>query len=97
MEKDNSSKVFRSSPNYVHRTIAGQHVLISIGEGLADFRGYIQMNETAAFLWKQLQEGRTEDELFQSLIETYDIDEDTARRDLDDCLEMLLSRGMITE
>ena len=53
--EDNKNSIYRSSPNYVQRTIAGQHVLVSIGEGLADFRGYIQLNDTAAFLWEQLR------------------------------------------
>lgn len=43
--------------------LAAQDVLVSIGEGLADFRGYIEMNDTASFLWRQLQEGRTREEL----------------------------------
>ncbi len=95
MEDNNKSKVIRSSPNYVYRTIAGQHVLVSIGEGLADFRGYIQLNETAAFLWEQLREGRTKEALLGSLLEKYDVDEETARRDLDNCLELLSSKGML--
>lgn len=94
---ENETKRLKASPNFIHREIAGQHVLVSIGEGLADFRGYIQLNETAAFLWDQLREGRTRDELFRALVETYDVDEDTARRDLDECLNLLSSRGMILE
>ena len=93
---DNSrTNVLRSSPNYIHRTIGGQHVLVSIGEGLADFRGYIQLNDSAAFLWEQLQEGRTKEELFQAFMDTYDVDEETARRDLDNCLDLLSSKKMI--
>ena len=95
--EDNKNSIYRSSPNYVQRTIAGQHVLVSIGEGLADFRGYIQLNDTAAFLWEQLREGRTREELFRSLMEAYEVDEDIARRDIDSCLELLLSKGMIRE
>ncbi len=93
-EKDRSS-VLRASPNYVYRTIAGQHVLVSIGEGLADFRGTVRLNDTAAFLWEQLQQGRTKEELFRALVDTFDVEEETARRDLDACLELLSSKGMI--
>ncbi len=97
MEDNNKSKVIRSSPNYVYRTIAGQHVLVSIGEGLADFRGYIQLNDTAAFLWELLQQGRTKEELFRALMEKYDVDEATARHDLDEVIAFLSSKGMILE
>ncbi len=93
----NDGARYTASPNYIHRKIAGQHVLVSIGEGLADFRGYIQLNDTAAFLWEQLQQGKTKEELLQTLIGTYDIDEETARRDLDDCLELLSSKNMILQ
>lgn len=89
--------MLRTSPNYVLRRIAGQDVLVSIGEGLADFRGYIEMNDTASFLWKQLQEGKTKEELLEAIVETYDVDEDTARRDVDSCLDLLISKGMIRQ
>ena len=97
MDDNQENQVLRSSPNYVLRTIAGQHVLVSIGEGLADFRGYIQLNGTAAFLWEELLKGRTKEALFRALLEKYDVDEDTARRDLDGLLELLSSKGMILE
>jgi hypothetical protein len=97
MVNDRDSSVLRTSPNYVLRTIAGQHVLVSIGEGLADFRGYIQMNDTAAFLWEQLKEGRTKEELFRAILDKYDVDEDRARRDLESSLELLVSKGMILQ
>lgn len=97
MVNDRNSGVLRTSPNYVLRTIAGQHVLVSIGEGLADFRGYIQMNDTAAFLWEQLKEGRTKEELFRAILDKYDVDEDRARRDLESSLELLVSKGMILQ
>ena len=95
MDGPGENRIYKVSPNYVHRTIAGQHVLVSIGEGLADFRGYIQLNDTAAFLWEQLQEGRTKDELLRAMVGHYDVDEETAIRDLDSCLELLLSKNMI--
>ncbi len=95
MDDKNGHKVYQLSPNYVKRTIAGQHVLVSIGEGLADFRGYIQLNESAAFLWDQLQEGKTKEELVRALTEEYDVDEDAAGRDIDKSLDLLLAKGMI--
>ena len=97
MGDEEGSRRLRASSNYVQRTVAGQHVLVSIGEGLADFRGYIQMNETAAFLWEQLREGKTKEELLKALTEQFDVDENTARKDLDNCLDLLLSKGMILE
>lgn len=92
---DYDGKVFSVSPNYVKRTIAGQHVLVSIGEGLADFRGYIQLNESAAFLWEQLKEGKTKKDLVRAFTEEYDVDEETAGRDIDKTLDLLLTKGMI--
>jgi hypothetical protein len=97
MDNNKRSSVLRTSPNYVLRRIAGQDVLVSIGEGLADFRGYIEMNDTASFLWRQLQEGRTREELLEAIVETYEVDEATARRDVDSCLDLLISKGMIRQ
>lgn len=97
MGEGKDKNVIRSSPNFVYRTIAGQHVLVSIGEGLADFRGYIQLNDTAAFLWEELKTGRTREELLRAMMDKYDVDEAAARRDLDDLIDLFSSKGMLLQ
>ena len=54
-----AQRVYYSNPNYVLREIAGESVLVSIGEGVADFCGIITLNQSAKILWETLKQGST--------------------------------------
>lgn len=71
-------KKYQASQNFIHRKIADSDVLISVGSNIANFNGYIELNESAADLWKKLQEPSRVDELEQVLETKYDIDHETA-------------------
>jgi len=51
-------------------------------------------NETGLFILKKLKEGLSEEELVRALTEEFEVDEDTARRDLYDFLEQLRILGI---
>ena len=51
-------------------------------------------NETGLFILKKLKEGLSEEEIVKALMEEYEVDEDTARRDLYDFLEQLRILGI---
>ena len=59
--------------NFILRKIAGDDVVVPIGENIADFNGAITLNETAALLWKELEIGSTREELKASLCKEYDV------------------------
>lgn len=62
------------------REICGEHVILSHGMDNIDFSKIISLNETAAFLWKEAvgKEEISEEELTA----TYEVDEETARKDV---------------
>jgi PqqD family protein of HPr-rel-A system len=53
------------------------------------------VNQTGLFILKKLREGLSEEEIIKQLTEEYEVDEDTARRDLYDFLEQLRIYGLI--
>lgn len=63
------------------REICGEHVILSHGMDNIDFSKIISLNETAAFLWKEVvgKEEISEEELTATLLEAYEVDEETAR------------------
>ena len=89
-------KMYKSNGGYVLREIAGEAVLVSIGSGVADFRGVVKLNPTAKCLWKGLMEGATAEKLAKDLAEEFDVEPENAAGDVNNTLEMLLERGMIT-
>ena len=50
---------YQTVEGFVHRQVAGNDVLISVGANVANFNGYITLNPTASFLWDALTQPRT--------------------------------------
>ena len=66
---------------FILRKIGEDNVVVPIGENIADFNGLIRINESAAILWKMLQNDTTKGELIEALVKEYDIDTDLASKD----------------
>ena len=59
-------------------TVAGENMLVAIGEASRQFNGIVKLNETAAFIVEQLQSETTVGEIAAALKAAYEIDEETA-------------------
>ena len=66
---------------FILRKVAGETVVIPTGDTL-DLNMMITLNETGAFLWKQLEHETTEDAVVTALLGEYDVDEESARTHL---------------
>lgn len=53
------------------------------------------LNPTGLFIFQQLQEGKEPENLLKSIVDVFSIDEDTARKDLDDYLRQLREMGLV--
>ncbi len=84
-------------PDLILRRIAGEHVVIPIGDHVATFNGIISLNETASFLWQKTQSPVTREELVTSLLDEYEVDEALARKDIDDFLLLLREHELLIE
>ncbi len=74
---------------FILREIMGSYIVVPTGEKLVDFKVMITLNETSAFLWNLLNEEKTFDELLNELTSEYDVDEETARVDVKEFVELL--------
>lgn len=80
---------------FVLREIAGDYVIIPTGKTVLTFNGLITVNEVGADLWKMLQSEVTFDDLLKGILETYDVDEETAREDIQEFLDTLIEGGIL--
>ena len=53
------------------------------------------LNATGLFIFQQLQDEQEVDQILQRLMEEFLVDEDTARKDLDDYLRQLQELGLV--
>jgi hypothetical protein len=79
---------------YLLRQVAGTNVVVPVGADL-DFTGIITLNGTGAFLWKELSEETTEEKLLLALLKEYDIDKDTAQKDMSEFLARLKAADLV--
>ena len=86
---------FQANSNYIHRKVAGSDVLIAIGEDVANFNGYIQMNPSAAYIWEAMKEPRTLAQLEKTLEDAFDVSCVQATADVLDFLKVLQEHNMI--
>lgn len=74
---------------FILRSMGENHLVVPVGSATVDFRCIITLNDTGAFLWKQLQEERTEEELVKALLGEYEVSADVATRDVTAFVEEL--------
>ena len=63
---------------FMLRNVAGNNIVVAVGEASKHFSGVITLNETGAFLWNLLTVETTKEELLKSLLNEYDISEEVA-------------------
>ena len=86
---------YRAAEGFVHRQIADNDVLISVGANVANFNGYITLNPTASFLWDALAQPRTAVALTDLLTEEFDVAREIAEKDVEFFLQMLQRNRMV--
>lgn len=85
----------RIDKEFVLREIAGDFVIIPTGKTVLSFNGLISVNEVGAFLWEQLQNDVTIEELVTAVLNEYEVDEATAREDIQEFLDVLVTSKVL--
>ena len=80
---------------YLLREIAGNYVVVPVGN--VDFDGMISLNDAGVFIWKQLEEETTFESVLSAFLNEYEIDEATAKSDLDAFLKKMRDSGLLYE
>lgn len=80
---------------FIIREVAGSFIVVAVGSAAKNFNGIINLNETGAFLWKILESGATKEELLAKMTEEYDVDEETARKDIDAFINKLQEAKLV--
>ena len=81
------------NPDLILRNIAGETVLIPTGSFAGKFNGIINLNGPAAFIWEKMEEVSSREEMVQLILDRYEIDEETARKDVNGFLDTAIHVG----
>lgn len=83
--------------DFLLRKVAGDHVVVPVGEAGKVFHGMIRLNDTGAFLWEQCRKETTKEQVLQAMAEKYEVDESVAADDLDRFLQQLRNAEILEE
>lgn len=87
----------RISEQYMLRQVAEEYLVIPVGEAALKIKGLIGLSESGSVLYRRLQQGCSQEDLVSALLAEYDIDEDTARADIEAFLGQMRSMGILIE
>ena len=74
---------------FVVRELAGQTIVVALGEASKTFNGMIKLNDTGRIIWDMLSEGKNKEEIADRFVAEYDVDRAIAERDIGAFIETL--------
>lgn len=79
------------------REVVGEYVLVPFGETALRIHGMVCLSQSGALLWQALQQEQTQETLVERILEEYDTDPETARRDVEEFLDQLRQLQLLDE
>lgn len=79
----------------VMRTVAGETMLIPVGDTTGEYNGLFTLSPTAAAAFSAFQSGGDEKDALRAILDEYEIDEETAKKDIEEFIQTLREFGII--
>ena len=80
---------------FAKRKIDDSNIVVPVGRATNDFNGMITLNDSGSFFWDCLTHETTIDEVVEKVISEYDIDIETAKRDIEKFIKMLEDNNLL--
>jgi hypothetical protein len=77
------------------REIAGESFLIPLGKTTYEANGLYALTELGGFIWDQLPQAESEEDILRAILAEYDVDEAIARADLTEFLNKLRAMNIL--
>lgn len=69
--------------NFVTREVGNELIIVPLSANVAHMNELFTLNETAKFIWENMDKQSSMETLVNSLTETFDINKETATRDIE--------------
>ncbi len=80
---------------FILKEIAGEHVLMFLDSSLKN--KVITLNETGAFIFRLISEGKEKEDITKALLSEYEIDEGQASSDVENFINALSALGALED
>ena len=90
-------KEMKRKQGFVLRNVVDEYIVMPTGENIAKFEGAVVLNEVSAFVFGQLENAVSRDDLLTAILNEFDVDEATAAADLDELLSQFGKMGLLED
>lgn len=80
---------------FLLREVAGSFIVVPLGAAAVDFGGMMTLNPVGAFVWRALETETNEEEIVEKVLAEYEVDRETALRDVHIYVEKLRAAGLL--
>lgn len=85
----------KTKSGFILRAVGDNYIIVPVGAEAQKFNGIIKLNSTGKFLWEKLEKGTSEEELVKTLVAEYEIDEETAKKDVEAFVKKAVSSNLV--
>ena len=85
------------SNNFMLKAVAGEYMIIPTSNNNVNFSKIFNINETGAFIFNNLKDGKNRNEILELLKKEYNAKEDVLAADLDEFINELKKRGIYND
>lgn len=80
---------------FVLRQVAGDSILIPVGETALKFNGIITLDKVGGLIWSALEQGAERETILQQILDRFDVERERAEQDLDEFLGQMEQAGFL--
>ncbi len=84
-------QLFEMKSKFVARAVGNELILVPLTGNVAQMNELFTLNETAKFIWENIKENTTVEELETLMTDAFDIDNQTAKNDIENFILKLAS------
>ena len=95
--KEGGVRMFKANPDFILREVAGEAVLVPVGEAGIFENSVISLNETCRFLWQLFQEPRTLEDVIAEARKEYSDPDGEMEQGIKDFIREYLKYGLLKE
>ena len=74
--------LYKMKSGFVAREVGNELILVPLTGNVAQMNALFTLNDTAKFIWENITEENTEDDLINLMTEEFDIERETAEKDI---------------
>lgn len=90
-----TKELYTRNPDFIFRKIVDEMILVPIHKNVADMDAIFTLNEVGAFVWAQIEQPCSLDEIQKSLADEFDADLEIIQSDLRQFLTEMVNIGAV--